>query len=98
MPAIKDSNDPVLNYVISIATLQVFILISFIYIIMNILAIYLVDNYDIKEKFPKYIRIINYFGKASKWTIIIETIIVISIQIFIILLNIFIALQLVLYK
>ena len=66
IPAMKDSNDPILNHIIGIATLQVFILIGFINIMLNILALYLIDNYDIKERFPKYIKIINYFGKASK--------------------------------
>ena len=72
VPAIKDSNDPVLNYVISIATLQVLILISFISIIMNVLALYLLSNDNltklnvIKVKYPKFIIIINYFAKASK--------------------------------
>ena len=98
VPAIKDSNDPVLNYVISIATLQVLILISFISIIMNVLALYLLSNDNltklnvIKVKYPKFIIIINYFAKASKWTIIFETIVVILGQVFIIGLNYFVAL------
>ena len=97
----KDSNDPVLNYVISIATLQVLILISFINIIMNILVLYLLSNDNltvlnvVKEKYPKFIKVINYFAKASKWTIIVETIVVILIQIFIIGINYFIAIKLI---
>lgn len=106
IPGVKDSNDPVIIHVIAIATLQIFILIGFINIIMNILALYILENLTassaLKEKYPvlnspKFIKIINYFGKTSKLTIIIETIIVISIQIFIIVLNYFIAIQIILH-
>ena len=72
MPVVDDSNGLLLNYIIGIATLQIFILIGFTNIIMNILVLYLLSNDNltvlnvVKEKYPKFIKVINYFAKASK--------------------------------
>jgi hypothetical protein len=66
-PNVSTETDPLVSYAFSMFMLNLIILICFVNIVGYILSIYLVNKYDIEEKFPKFKRYINFYKTTSKF-------------------------------
>ena len=64
----------IVEFLSSVVVLSVIALTSFIYIISYFMIIFLINTYKIKDKYPKYNRIIYYFESTRLGFIIFETI------------------------
>ena len=53
--------------------LNIVALFCFINVFGYIVSLYILDKYNVEEKYPKLILIINYFKKSSQFTIIVES-------------------------
>lgn len=64
--------EPIVNYSFNIFILSVIILLGFINLIGYFTSIYLINKYDIENKFPKYKKIIRYYEKSNLYFIFFE--------------------------
>nr|YP_009710711.1 hypothetical protein [Amanita phalloides]QFZ98660.1 hypothetical protein [Amanita phalloides]WLF85166.1 hypothetical protein [Amanita phalloides] len=62
--------EPIVNYSFHIFMLSIIILVSFINLIGYFTSIYLINKYNIENKFPKYKNIIRYYEKSNFYFII----------------------------
>ena len=66
-PNFSTETEPLVSYVFSMFMLNLIVLICFVNIIGYIISIYLVNQYDIEEKFPKFKRYINFYKSINKF-------------------------------
>lgn len=59
----------------SMTILNIVALSCFISVFGYIVSLYILDKYNVEEKYPKLKWIINYFKKSSQFTIIVESLI-----------------------
>lgn len=71
---IANSNnpDPILQYCISMTVLLLIALFCFINVFGYLLSLYILNKYNIENKYPRLSLFINYFKKTSQLMIIIE--------------------------
>jgi hypothetical protein len=72
---IKDNPDPLLNYTFSMITLSLIVLFCFFNVLLYLISLYLIQNYNVEEKFPKLKKYINFYSKTTKIFIITESLI-----------------------
>jgi hypothetical protein len=68
-------SSPFVRYAFTILVVAILTLGSFLNIIGYFAALYLIQKYDIHNKYPKYSKIIGYFEKSGKLLIIVEILI-----------------------
>ncbi len=79
--------DFIIHYSFYMFILSLISLVCFINALAYLISLYLVNKYDIHNKFPKFEKLIKYFEKSTFFMVIIELIIGISFLIIIIILN-----------
>lgn len=67
--------EPIINFSFSILILSIIVLVSFINLMGYFISIYLINKYDIENRFPKYKKIIKFYEKTKTYIIINEIII-----------------------
>lgn len=71
-PETIDPNNPFITYIVSITTILVFIFFTLMNIFFYLLVLYLINNYDVETKFPRFIKIINLYKKTTKLILAME--------------------------
>jgi hypothetical protein len=84
-----EDKGPFFKYILSMTILQTIVLTGFFSIFCYVSVLYLIQHYNIETKFPKFIKIINYFKFTTKGFIIFEVLLVFFIQILLIIANIY---------
>lgn len=79
--------EPAIQLSFNMFILTLIILICFINIIGYFISIYLINKYDVENKYPKYARYIRYFEKSRLYLVVIEIIICLVFLIIMLLLN-----------
>ena len=67
--------EPIITYSFNMFILSLITLVCLINIIGYFISIYLINKYDVENRYPKYIKIIRYFEKSQILFVIIEIII-----------------------
>ena len=62
-------------------------LICFVNVLGYFISLYLINKYDIENKYPKFKKIIRYYEKSTLFFVIFEGILCILILIFVIIIN-----------
>ena len=71
-PETIDPNNPFITYIVSITTILVFIFFTLMNIFFYLLVLYLINNYDVVNKFPRFIKIINMYKNTTKFFLAME--------------------------
>ena len=79
--------DPLISYIASILTLQVILFFTLLNISFYIISLYLIKYYNIETKFPKYVKIINFYQRTNKYFLAFEIVLAIVIQFYLIIMN-----------
>ena len=69
---IPEDASQMVQYSFSIFLLSLICLLNFINVVGYLTAIYLINKYDIENKFPKFKRIIRYYEKSSIFFVVLE--------------------------
>ena len=83
----KDA-EPIVTFSFNILILSLIILFCFVNIIGYFISIYLINKYNVEERYPKYSKIIRYFEKSRIFFVTIEIFICFFCIFMVILLNI----------
>lgn len=82
-------NAAIVNYSFNLFILSLIALVCFINVVGYFLSFYLINKYDITNKYPKYIKLINYYEKSTLIFIILESLICLLCLIFMVIINFF---------
>jgi hypothetical protein len=74
--SVIEGKEDVVNYIFNITILSLIGLLSLLNILIYLLIRYLVEKSNIKEKYPRFRKIINIYMKTRLWFVIFELIIV----------------------
>ena len=72
------------NIAFGVFILSLIALLAFINVLGYFLSLHLVQRYDIKNKYPKFSFIINYYEKSTLFFILIESLFCIGCLLFLI--------------
>ena len=75
----SDLPNSFIKFLYSFLILFILLLYSVIQVSGYLLSIYIIKNYNLEEKYPKFKKILNYFQKISIFTIILDVIFIIFI-------------------
>ena len=67
----KDA-EPIVTFSFNILILSLIILFCFVNIIGYFISIYLINKYNVEERYPKYSKLIRYFEKSSLFFVVFE--------------------------
>ena len=87
-PETIDPNNPFITYIVSITTILVFIFFAIMNLFFYLLVLYLINNYEVETKFPRFIYFINLYKKSSKIIIVLEIAFIVISLLTLILINI----------
>ena len=79
----KDA-EPIVTFSFNILILSLIILFCFVNIIGYFISIYLINKYNVEERYPKYSKLIRYFEKSRIFFVVFEGLMCISILLFMI--------------
>ena len=85
----KDA-EPLITFSFNMLILSLIILFCFINVTGYFISIYLLNKYNVEEKYPKYKKIIRYFERSRIFFVIIEIILCLFCLIILIILNLII--------
>jgi hypothetical protein len=88
-PNISPESDPLISYSFSMFILSFIVLLCFYNIVAYLLSIYLIDKYDVENKFPIFKKYIRFYSSTSKFLLVLEIIIAFLFLLFIVGLNFF---------
>jgi len=91
-PNVTPEAEPIISYSFSIFMLSLVVLYCFVNIMAYIISIYLIDKYEIEQKFNKYPifkRYIKFYSSINKILLVVETIIAFVALLCIVILNFF---------
>jgi len=84
---ISSDGEPIKMYAFSMFVLCLIALICFVNVLGYFISLYLINKYDIENKYPKFKKIIRYYEKSTLFFVIFEGILCILILIFVIIIN-----------
>ena len=87
-PETIDPNNPFITYIVSITTILVIIFFAIMNLFFYLLVLYLINNYEVETKFPRFIYFINLYKKSSKIIIVLEIAFIVISLLTLILINI----------
>jgi len=71
-PNVTPETEPIITYSFSMFTLGLVVLLCFINIVGYIVALYLIQSYDVEKKYPSLKRYINYYRTTTKLFLVLE--------------------------
>ena len=81
---VPEGSESITNYAFGVLILSLVALFAFINVLGYFLSLHLIQRYDIKNKYPKFIFIINYYEKTTLLFVLIETLFCIGCLLFLI--------------
>lgn len=66
-PNVTPEAEPLISYSFSMFILSLLVLVCFINIIGYIISIYLIEKYDVENKFPYFKRYIKFYSSTNKF-------------------------------
>lgn len=64
--------EPVINFICSIGILSLIAILSLLNVFMYYTILYLITNYNVEIRFPRFKKIFNYYKSTTIFVIIIE--------------------------
>ena len=81
---IPEGSEAITKYAFGVFILSLVALLAFINVLGYFLSLHLIQRYDIKNKYPKFNFIINFYEKSTLLFVLIETLFCIGCLLFLI--------------